>query len=124
MSMGDYFNFFYGVISALVVGFYIGYGIAAIRTRNTLMEELISARNEASKLRLLNRLLPPEEQLKGCGNCHKCYKGRPLWPSGPLVLDRMIVCPICGNKRCPKATDHELPCSGSNSLGQPGSIHQ
>ena len=37
--------------------------------------------------------------------------------------DRMIVCPTCGNKRCPKATDHDLPCSGSNEPGQPGSVY-
>jgi len=34
---------------------------------------------------------------------------------------RMILCPTCGNKRCPHATDHELGCSGSNEPGQPGS---
>lgn len=35
----------------------------------------------------------------------------------------MIVCPDCGNKRCPRASDHRLPCSGSNEPGQPGSIY-
>lgn len=45
----------------------------------------------------------------------------------PLAFDpcnpnsRMILCPICGNKRCPHATFHENPCSGSNAPGQPGS---
>lgn len=34
---------------------------------------------------------------------------------------RMNLCPDCGNKRCPKATSHNLECSGSNDLGQPGS---
>lgn len=33
---------------------------------------------------------------------------------------RMVVCPVCGNKRCPKANDDRLPCSGSNEPGQPG----
>jgi hypothetical protein len=32
-----------------------------------------------------------------------------------------IVCTLCGNKRCPKATDHELACTNSNEPGQPGS---
>jgi hypothetical protein len=36
---------------------------------------------------------------------------------------RMIVCPTCGNKRCPKATDHRLDCTGSNEPGQPGSAY-
>ena len=34
-----------------------------------------------------------------------------------------IVCAKCGNKRCPKATDCELDCTGSNDPGQPGSIY-
>lgn len=34
-----------------------------------------------------------------------------------------IVCKICGNKRCPKATDCSLKCTGSNEPGQEGSIY-
>lgn len=34
---------------------------------------------------------------------------------------RMILCPECGNKRCPKATDHKLECTNSNEPGQAGS---
>lgn len=34
---------------------------------------------------------------------------------------RMIVCAICGNKRCPHATDHCNACTGSNEPGQSGS---
>ncbi len=33
-------------------------------------------------------------------------------------------CEICGNKRCPHHTDHNLPCTGSNEPGQPGSVYQ
>lgn len=29
----------------------------------------------------------------------------------------------CGNKRCPKATDHTLGCTRSNEPGQEGSIY-
>jgi hypothetical protein len=47
--------------------------------------------------------------------CWKCAKGRK-----PL---RMILCPTCGNKRCPKASDHDLACTGSNEPGQAGSIY-
>jgi len=32
-----------------------------------------------------------------------------------------IVCGTCGNKRCPKASDCSLDCTGSNASGQPGS---
>jgi hypothetical protein len=34
---------------------------------------------------------------------------------------RMILCPTCGNKRCPHVTDHNLACTNSNEPGQPGS---
>lgn len=34
---------------------------------------------------------------------------------------RFIVCPDCGNKRCPRATAHWLACTSSNDPGQPGS---
>lgn len=34
-----------------------------------------------------------------------------------------FVCPDCGNKRCPKATWHLNPCSGSNDPGQVGSYY-
>jgi hypothetical protein len=35
----------------------------------------------------------------------------------------MILCPECGNKRCPKATHHELPCTNSNEPNQAGSVY-
>ena len=36
---------------------------------------------------------------------------------------RMIVCPTCGNKRCPRANDHLNACTNSNDTGQPGSAY-
>lgn len=36
---------------------------------------------------------------------------------------RFVVCPDCGNKRCPKANDHSNACSGSNEPGQEGSAY-
>jgi DNA-directed RNA polymerase subunit RPC12/RpoP len=50
--------------------------------------------------------------------CHSCFKA-----SGGVMLDRMILCPECGNKRCPKASDHNFSCTGSNEPGQWGSIY-
>jgi len=35
----------------------------------------------------------------------------------------MILCPKCGNKRCPKATDHNNRCTASNEPGQDGSAY-
>jgi len=34
----------------------------------------------------------------------------------------MIVCPNCGNKRCPRASDHNFICTESNEPGQIGSV--
>lgn len=34
---------------------------------------------------------------------------------------RFVVCPECGNKRCPHANDHQNACTGSNEPGQEGS---
>jgi|688.fasta_scaffold473045_1 hypothetical protein len=50
-----------------------------------------------------------------CG-CLKCY---------PNVLPNMRfnVCPICGNKRCPHASDHNYECTNSNDVGQTGSVY-
>lgn len=36
---------------------------------------------------------------------------------------RFVMCPDCGNKRCPKANDHRNACSGSNEPGQAGSAY-
>lgn len=39
----------------------------------------------------------------------------------PVTSYTFIVCPECGNKRCPRATDHNLDCTNSNDPGQLGS---
>lgn len=56
-------------------------------------------------------------------HCLKCVAdtraGQP-----PAHLRKMIVCPICGNKRCPHATDHRLTCIGSNEPEQKGSAYE
>ena len=41
----------------------------------------------------------------------------------PVALGdmRMVLCPECGNKRCPRARHHDNACTGSNEPGQPGS---
>lgn len=60
---------------------------------------------------------PATSKAADCGHCYRC-----LAPTfGPLGPDRMILCHECGNKRCPHATDHHNPCTGSNEPGQRGS---
>lgn len=43
----------------------------------------------------------------------------------PVTLNdmRFVVCPDCGNKRCPRANDHRNACTGSNEHGQEGSAY-
>jgi Zn finger protein HypA/HybF involved in hydrogenase expression len=54
--------------------------------------------------------------------CHKCNENR-LVNNIPFSATRMILCPTCGNKRCPKASDHRLDCTDSNEPNQPGSLY-
>lgn len=57
--------------------------------------------------------------------CYNCLDGL-LDPDSmlPVTAHTFIVCPDCGNKRCPKATNHNLECTGSNDPGQPGSRYE
>jgi len=67
----------------------------------------------------------PEQDPVGC-ECHRCIKEKDLrewFGLWPLSATKMILCPECGNKRCPKASDHRLACTGSNDVGQEGSIY-
>jgi hypothetical protein len=54
--------------------------------------------------------------------CHECNKGRKVG-AFPYAATTMILCPTCGNKRCPRANDHRNACTGSNEPGQPGSAY-
>lgn len=56
-----------------------------------------------------------------CG-CYTCMEKR-VDPNTflPATMNKFIVCPKCGNKRCPHATDHNLACTDSNEPGQTGS---
>lgn len=77
-------------------------GLAAIRKLGPIDAEKIQAERDA-----LN------EPTCWCLTC------RPV-----MMTDmRFVVCPECGNKRCPKANDHRNPCSGSNEPGQDGSSY-
>jgi len=55
--------------------------------------------------------------IAGMGEVCWCETCRPM-----ARMDvRFIVCPDCGNKRCPRATNHSNACTNSNEPGQPGS---
>jgi len=56
--------------------------------------------------------------------CRRCDDANPSYMEiggHKYRAPRFIVCPDCGNKRCPKATQHDLACTGSNEPGQAGS---
>lgn len=55
--------------------------------------------------------------------CRKCWNSWAKKQEG-IIYPPFIVCPSCGNKRCPKATDHALTCTGSNEPGQKGSAYE
>jgi hypothetical protein len=54
--------------------------------------------------------------------CLICIKKRDK-ELGNICQSAMQLCPECGNKRCPKAHDHNLLCTGSNEPGQDGSSY-
>ena len=62
-----------------------------------------------------------KEPLKEACYCYNCNKDVKVKGDIPYTSTVMIVCPECGNKRCPHSTDHNLACTGSNEPGQPGS---
>jgi len=55
-------------------------------------------------------------------NCHVCLDGKLNKQGQPILASRMILRPDCGNKRCPRATDHTLSCTARNEPGQAGSV--
>jgi hypothetical protein len=75
--------------------------------------------------------LPPGQWVEGC-HCMRCashwanlnaaQKGMRGWSmNGPGFRDG---CAVCLNRNCPHHTDHRLDCTGSNELGQPGSVYK
>lgn len=55
--------------------------------------------------------------------CHTCIAEKGMTGPGgllPLSSAKMILCAICGNKRCPHAYNHRNECTNSNEPGQQG----
>lgn len=78
-------------------------------------EEMMAVRHLAPKRRVLRVGVPWASPLllsQHCGRCSACDPG--------LSLSRIVLCQDCGNKRCPKALNHNRACSGSNEPGQVG----
>lgn len=57
--------------------------------------------------------------------CMTCIRRRGDELNGrPLEDVVMVLCPECGNKRCPHANDHDNACTRSNATGQKGSAYE
>lgn len=55
----------------------------------------------------------------GCWSCVAEAKAQQPFPQ--KLYFPFIVCDLCGNKRCPRATHHDNDCTQSNDSGQAGS---
>jgi hypothetical protein len=60
----------------------------------------------------------PLQEERECG-CRRCRTER----TDEMLGRIMICCSICGNKRCPHATDRRHACTNSNASGQEGSAY-
>mgnify|MGYP005922438743 CR=1 FL=1 len=87
-----------------------------------IVRELAAAQHDTPALNSVQSVvtvpgkwIPVSEQKPDCW-CLTCR---------PVVLNdmRFVVCPDCGNKRCPRANDHRNACTGSNEPGQEGSAY-
>jgi len=85
--------------------------------------EFMGIRGSVTGLKMESSCMTPlDNTLKTCW-CYQCLDDPSMGPLNPAV-QRMIVCPECGNKRCPRATSHDNACSGSNEPGQDGSRYK
>ena len=84
------------------------------------------------RMEILNKLVKWMEKKKDQeeGECDRQTTEAPkmsCWcrTCRPLTMNdmRFVVCPDCGNKRCPKANDHKNACTNSNEPGQVGSAY-
>ena len=76
------------------------------------LECVATMNNVESPSRQVETLVSPQPHCE----CQKC--------NPDLYGMKMFICPRCGNKRCPHATDHELACTNSNEIGQKGSEYE
>lgn len=65
-----------------------------------------------------------EREYPAMSCCEACCKKAINADLSLMFHRRMILCQICGNKRCPKAVDHLYQCTGSNAVGQVGVLEK
>jgi len=82
--------------------------------RRSLQASAIQRLDESSPMA---QVFGPNAIVPEC-SCHACLEKNNL----PHRFMLMIVCPKCGNKRCPKAINCVHKCTGSNMPGQIGEL--
>lgn len=99
--------------------------------RETIIHHLEEIKKKATEA--LSSLRSPESAVEagwrptfgpakeGC-RCRMCLRDAKDERGYPVLLSTFVVCPSCGNKRCPAASDHRFACTGSNESGQFGSV--
>ena len=103
---------------------------AEAQPTNDMNEPTTPADNQTAPMAVASGAVLGESK---CG-CRQCLRERGLIRHFSLTgndlttmntgggFAGMIVCEICGNKRCPHATDHRYGCTNSNEPGQHGSV--
>ena len=91
-------------------------GAEPVTTANKLRDAVETIRN--SGIEIDAEKIFAERDALNAPDCW-CRTCRPI----TLTDMRFVVCPDCGNKRCPRANDHRNACTGSNDPGQEGSAY-
>ncbi|WP_150312187.1 hypothetical protein [Enterobacter hormaechei] len=91
-------------------------GAEPVKTANKLRDAVETIRN--SGIEIDAEKIFAERDALNAPDCW-CRTCRPVTISDM----RFVVCPECGNKRCPHANDHRNACTGSNEPGQEGSAY-
>ncbi|MEM5356993.1 hypothetical protein [Enterobacter kobei] len=92
------------------------HGAEPVTTANKLRDAVDAIRN--SGIVIDDEKILAERDALNAPDCW-CHTCRPVTISDM----RFVVCPECGNKRCPHANDHRNACTGSNEPGQEGSAY-
>lgn len=58
-----------------------------------------------------------EGEVCGCAECREAIDAV-IDSFYSMLSQGMILCPLCGNKRCPHASSHRYSCTQSNVFGQ------
>lgn len=90
-------------------------GSQPVSNRDELLPSIKPA-PELDSVAINDKSLPSKYPVIPECSCRTC---RPV----TMTDMRFVVCPECGNKRCPHANDHRNACTGSNEPGQEGSAY-